>query len=369
MSGLRLLFLGPNLAAGGAQRHWSILVPGLRARGHDARLVALDAGGSFVEPIRATGVPVEVWDMRHQADLWPVLRSPMVRRFKPQMVISRGVSGMYVGQAIASWRGAGHVVNEHLGRGLVLTPRRERMLRALARRIDLVIAVSPDQRDAWLTRGTPSDRIAVVPNGVLAAPPRVDRAAARSELGVSESDVVVVLVAALRPEKRVEEFVAAVLEARRTEPRILGLVVGDGAEREAVARAAAGADGVRLLGHRDDVERILGAADIFALSSRFEAAPMAILEAMAVGLPVVATAVGAIPEIVAHEQSGLLVPPGRPDEMAASLVRLAGDRHLRRAMGAHGARRHRQDWDAEVMIDRYAALLERAAASRSPAPG
>jgi glycosyltransferase involved in cell wall biosynthesis len=116
---------------------------------------------------------------------------------------------------------------------------------------------------------------------------------------------------------------------------------------------------VRLLGHRDDVLRILQAADMFVLTSEYEAAPMAILEAMAAGLPVIATAVGGIPAIVADGVSGVLVEPGSPASLIAALERLAHDPELRARMGSAGAERHRRDWDAERMIDEYARVLDR----------
>jgi hypothetical protein len=86
---MRVLFIGPNLGAGGAERQLSILAPRLRALGFDARVIALDAGGPFAEPLRRRGVPVEVVDMRHQADLRRLVRCPLIRAFAPDVVVSR----------------------------------------------------------------------------------------------------------------------------------------------------------------------------------------------------------------------------------------------------------------------------------------
>jgi glycosyltransferase involved in cell wall biosynthesis len=97
---------------------------------------------------------------------------------------------------------------------------------------------------------------------------------------------------------------------------------------------------------------------VFVLASRYEAVPMAILEAMAAGLPVLATRVGSIPDMVADRGSGLLVGPGDEAAMASALTELAGDRELRAAMGAQGAQRHRDHWSAELMVEGYARVLE-----------
>jgi len=355
---MKVLFVGPNLAAGGAERQWSILLPGLRERGIDARLIALDGGGPMAEPLRRSGVPFDVIGMRHQADLRRLLRSELVRGFVPDAVVSRSVSGLYVGYALARWRRAAHVHNDHRQVGMALTPRREAMTRLLARRIDRVIVVSADQVEAWRERHYPAERIVRVANGVDAPEIADTKLEIRRELGIAQDAVAALLVATLRPEKDVPAFVRAVRRARETQPELIGLVAGEGPDRPAVEQAAAGDPAVRLLGHRDDITRLLKAADLFVLSSRFEAVPMAILEAMAAGLPVLATGVGSIPDMVADGQSGLLVDPADADAMAGALATLAADRSLREAMGAHGAQRHRERWNAETMVEGYARVLE-----------
>ncbi len=354
---MRALFIIANLAAGGVQRQWSILLPGLRSRNIDARLVALDGGGPFEWQMRARGVPLDVLDMRHQADAGRLLRSGLVRRFTPDVIVSQTVSGLYVGQVVAWCRGAAHVFNDHRQVGLAMTPRREAMVRLMARQIDSVIVVSPEQTAAWRDRHYPSQRIVVIANGVETPSVTASKAALRAELGVPADAVAALLVATLRPEKRVEDFVRAVRAARRTNPAIIGLVCGDGPERAAVDAAAAGEPGIRVLGHRDDVHALMKAADIFVLASEHEAVPMAILEAMASGLPVVATRVGDIPSVVADGESGWLVEPGDVAAMAARLVDLAANRDLRIAMGAIGQRRCREGWDATRMVDEYAEFL------------
>jgi glycosyltransferase involved in cell wall biosynthesis len=220
-----------------------------------------------------------------------------------------------------------------------------------------VVAVSEDQAAPWLARGYPAERIVIVPNGVPAWEPVQARAALRAELGIPEEAVVAVLVATLRPEKRAADFVTGVRLARAQHPELIGLAIGEGPERAAVEHAAAGDPAIRLLGFRDDVGRLLGAADIFTLTSEYEAAPMAILEAMAAGLPVVATAVGGIPAIVGQRESGLLVPPRAPERLAEALGELCAAPELRQALGQQGREAHRQRWDAELMIDRYERVL------------
>ncbi len=355
---MRVLFIGPNLAAGGAERQLSILAPRLRELGFDARVLALDAGGPFLEPLRRRGVPVEVVGMRHQADLGRLARCPLVRSFAPDVVLSRSVSGVCVGHAVARWRRARHVCNDHLQVGMALPPRREALMRLVASRLDMVIGVAPEQAAIWRRRGCPADRFVVVANGVDAPEVAADRDELRRELGVAPSAVLALLVANLRPEKRVPDFVQAVRRARRTQPALVGLIVGDGVERAAVERSIDGDPGVRLLGQRGDVASLMKASDLFALTSMYEAAPMSILEAMASGLPVLATNVGGVPDLVLHHATGLLVAPSDPAALAEQLCVLAADPVLRQTLGQAGLQRQRDRWSARAMVEGYVGILE-----------
>jgi glycosyltransferase involved in cell wall biosynthesis len=354
---LRVLFVLPNLEAGGVQCAWSTLLPGLRRRGFDARLLALDGGGPFAGVIARRSVPLEILNMRHQADVRALVRSSLLRGFRPDVVVSQSPSGLYVGWAVTRWRGARLIFSEHRQIGLSLTPRRELMVRLIRRWIDLVVVVTPGQIQAWIDRGYPPERAVVIPNGVERADPPEARSAIRLELGIPDGAVVATLVASLRPEKRVTEFVHAVRSARALHPELLGLIVGDGSDRPAIDAAVNGDSAIRLLGHRDDVPRLLKAADVFVLSSQYEASPVAVLEAMSAGLPVVAYDVGAVGDMVEDGQTGFLVSPGAPELMASKLAQLTSDSDLRRALGAAGQRRYLERWDAELMVERYATVI------------
>lgn len=151
-----------------------------------------------------------------------------------------------------------------------------------------------------------------------------DRAAARARIGIPEADFVVGTVSRLVPQKTVGDLVDAVARL----PRATLAVVGDGPERRAVERRIrllGLGDRVRLLGARDDVPELLAAFDIFALSSRWEGEPIALLEAMAVGVPCVATAVGGTCEVLAGGEAGVLVPVGDSAALAAAIELLRLD--------------------------------------------
>jgi glycosyltransferase involved in cell wall biosynthesis len=143
------------------------------------------------------------------------------------------------------------------------------------------------------------------------------------------------------------------------------LVVGDGPERAELEAelARSGAD-VQLLGERGDVPQLLAEADVFCLSSRSEGLPLSILEAMAAGLPVVASAVGGVPEQVADGETGFLVPPGDETALAAALERLAGDAELRGRLGAAGRARAEERFDLPHVREAHLRLYSELLAAR-----
>ncbi len=169
----------------------------------------------------------------------------------------------------------------------------------------------------------PAGKIVVVPNGIDLARFRDDPAPASPRR--------IVMVANLRPEKGHDTLIDAAATVLARFPDAHFDLVGDGAERERLvgyARERGVAHAFSFLGHCEDVPARLAAGEVFVLPSRSEAFPNAVLEAMAAGLAVVASAVGGIPEVVRNDHTGLLVPPGRPDALADCLCRLLSDRAL-----------------------------------------
>ena len=140
-------------------------------------------------------------------------------------------------------------------------------------------------------------------------------------------------------------------------PGLTMWIVGDGSERPAAESQAAqlglGPDRVRFLGRRSDVDRLLNAADFFVLPSDIEGLPMSVLEAMAHGLPIVATQVGGVPEIIDHDGNGLLVPAGDVAALAAAIHRVATDPALRRRLGDAGRERVSTAFSLSTMVRNY----------------
>jgi len=359
-----LVFVIQDLRTGGAERHAVTLLRGLAARGHAVSVVCVEAGGPLVEGLAGDGVTVVELDLGEGWKWRPTASRDAVRdaldRLGAPVVMTSGYSAEVLTRlalasrpavALLSWK---HNIG-HLGRIGV----RDRLTEALlGRRVTRYLAVSYTQL-AYLRDYLRLDpaRTVVVRNAVsLPEPPPAElRAGVRAELALAPDDVAVGCVAVLRAEKDH----ATVLEALRAVPGpVVLVVVGDGplrADLEARARDAGLAARVRFLGTRADVPRVLAGLDAVVLASRtIENLPYSVLEAMAAGLPVVATAVGALPELVDDGVTGWLVPPASPDALAAALRELVADDVGRRARGAAA----RQRVASGFTLDRQVTMIE-----------
>jgi glycosyltransferase involved in cell wall biosynthesis len=176
-----------------------------------------------------------------------------------------------------------------------------------------------------------------------------------------------IVVARVEPVKDHETLLRAFSLLRQQGCAANLLVVGDGTDRNRLEalmpELGLGPDRIRFLGFRTDVPDLLGAADFFVLSSLQEGLPLAVLEAMGQQLPVVATSVGGVPELVSHREHGMLCPTRRPDALAEAMKELIQDPPLRRRLGEAGAQRVRADFSFERMAGRYEDLYRSLLAS------
>lgn len=245
-----------------------------------------------------------------------------------------------------------------------------RQLRALARGVDRYLAVSQEIADELVERlGWPAAKVEVVYNAVdveraaVPAPPGL-----REQLGGSATRPLVLTPARLDAQKGH----AVLLEAIAAVPEALFLLAGEGPERAALEARAAElgvADRVRFLGRREDVPQLLAACDVFALPSLYEGSSLAVLEAMAAGIPVVSSAIGGTEELIEDGRSGLLVPPGDAQALAAALRRVLEDPELRQSLAARARERVDSGLRREQMASRvtgvYRELLVRPGSRQS----
>ncbi len=210
----------------------------------------------------------------------------------------------------------------------------------------------------------PRSKVFMIPNGVDTdrfRPNHTLRIWLRDELGISHQAQVVGIVAALRPEKNHSQFVLAAREILREHANTHFVIVGEGPERGAIQQLVHenGLNAhVHLLGNRSDTQQILAGLDVFCLTSRNEANPVSILEALACCIPVVAPDVGSIGQTVIPSKTGLLTTPHSWEATADAIAGLLGHAQLAKNMGLEGRKLVRENWSLEAMVTGYESLLE-----------
>jgi sugar transferase (PEP-CTERM/EpsH1 system associated) len=357
-----------TLAVGGTENGVVNLVNALAG---DARhtVIAVTTSGPLAARLPA-GVAVHALGKRPGVDPAAVVRlTRLLRRLRPDIVHSRNW-GAFDAVAAARLAGVPVVIHGEHGREAAdpegQDRRRNRLRRLLSPLIAQWVTVSHDLR-RWLVHrvGIPADRVLTIHNGVDTARfAEGDREAAREALGLEPGRPVVGTVGRLDPVKDHVRLVTAFrsVAARRSDARLV--ICGDGPLREELHRAVDAVrlqGSVRLLGERDDVPRVLAALDVFTLPSIAEGISNTVLEAMASGLPVVATRVGGNPELVEDGVTGRLVEPRRTEALAEALLGYLNDPVLARLHGKAARQRCVAEFSLERMAARYLALYRRLA--------
>jgi glycosyltransferase involved in cell wall biosynthesis len=229
----------------------------------------------------------------------------------------------------------------------------------LYRRWPLVIAVSDKIRDILLANGVRPERVRVIPNGI----PIGEYSANLPQSTAGPRPLHVLNVARLTQQKAQSDLVTAAALVRR-ERDVRFTIVGDGELREQLARQIASqslGDCVELAGFRPDVSRALLDADVFALPSHDEGMPISLLEAVAAGVPVIATAVGDVPKLIRHEDTGLIVAAGDPGGLARAILQVAADRDAAMARAERARRVLIAGYSSGAMFSGYARAYQEVA--------
>jgi glycosyltransferase involved in cell wall biosynthesis len=357
---------------GGPASHAPALADALLAAGHEVEVVttadAEPAARPYAvrwiprsrpAPLRHLAVAREVRRLARRADR--VYATTMVRRATIGATLARRplVVKLVADEAYERERRTGRfdgTLEEFQGLGGGLRLRALRATRTAAlRRARAVVVPSAYLREIAIGWGLEPSRVTVIPNPAPELPPLPSRAEARAALGIVGFSLGT--AGRLTGQKALGDA----LDALARVPGVDLLVRGDGPERAALERHAARlglGDRVRFLGagSREDVLTLFTAVDIVLLTSAWENLPHTLLEALAVGTPVVATAVGGIPEVVADGGNGLLVPPRDVDAIAAAIERLARDDALRRAL-AQAARASVEELAEPRILQRIVRLI------------
>jgi glycosyltransferase involved in cell wall biosynthesis len=319
-------------------------------------LMGVDQGVLAELAMRRPGTPITVVpaisDKRDLRAIWSQRRAMAAARARViQLNLPTPYADPYSVLVATSILGSAVVALEHLPMA-VPSDRFRRLKQATCRRLEAHVAVGTNTaREVEVLYGLPTGSIRPIPNGVPIPPSRPERPRRNGIFHVGA-------LGRLHPQKGLDVLVRAV--ARMSGVRLT--LVGDGPERgnlEHLAEELGCGERVHVTGWQADVGAEVARFHAVAMPSWYEGLPLALLEAMAAGVPVVATPVGSIPQVVESGVTGLLVPPGDADALADALRRLQVDPLLAARLGDEGARRVRSEYDVTHMVRAYKSLYSR----------
>ena len=363
----KILHMVEALDTGGLERILATIVLGLDRNQFDVRVWCLARGGAIADELRQQGVAVEVLGIssyHHPARIFALAR--LMRKEGFHVVHTHGYFAGTLGRLAALLSGS-CVLIHHVHSTYHEYHRRHRCIEKILSCFTYrVVCVSEAVRNFVMTReGIRREKTFVVPNGSpepLPADMQADIGMERQLLGIGNQEQVIVTVASLTANKGHGILLDALGPVMEKTPDVSLLVVGDGPLREELtekARALGMAPRVIWAGLRKDVFRLLRLSDLFVLPSLYrEGLSLAVIEAMAVGLPVVCTNLSGMSELVRHPESGLLVPPGDAAELSGAISSLLGDSSRRKQMGRNGREIYERNFTSERMIRRIEGIYD-----------
>jgi glycosyltransferase involved in cell wall biosynthesis len=366
---LKVLQLIPTLDRSGAEKQMVLLAKGLPRDRFQVEVAVLTRLGPLAAELAAAGIPVVLIGKRFKLD--PIALARLTRFLKARSfdVVQTWIFAANTYGRIASrLAGVPVVVVAEMAVDL-WKGRTERFLdRRLASWCDRLVGNSHAVVDFYRELGVPEDRLAMIYSGTGdEEPPAIDPRAVRAEFGFESEAPLVLFAGRLAEQKRVDDLLKALDLLQHVQADLRALIVGDGPLRDQLEETALAyhLDGqVRFVGHRDDVPRLLAAADLVVLPSSYEGLPNVVLEAMRFRKPVVATAAPGTTEVVVDGQTGLLVPVGNITLLARAIRDIVRDPVLASRLGAAGRARVEASFRADTMVAQFAELYERLARSK-----
>lgn len=347
---MKIVHTVSSLNVGGMEQFVVRLAERQISNGLDSSILALSPG-----PLKETAdkARVSVKILNSRSKLLRACNAMLYfKRAQPHIIHAHNPTSLHYAALGKSATGAQLLMTDH-GQGNGIG-------RAIPRRTwektDRIVAVS-EATARKRTESPQSARYCVIHNGVELSPVVSNRKEIREKLNIREDSVAGIIVARIDGKKGHETLIAATEALDEKAPYLL--IVGDGVQRatlEDIAIRSPNSKQIRFLGFRSDIPDLLAASDFFVLPSLTEGLPLSVLEAMAQKLPVIATNVGGIPELVVDGETGILIPPNDPDALANAMERMIRDPAMRRRMGEAGYHRVATEFSFNEMTRKYEAL-------------
>lgn len=350
----------------GGQRQSFFLAKELKRNGYSFRYV-VQPGSPLHEKAVEAGLPVFPLRISGESDALAMLRLALaMKRKKCRLVNFHDAHSVAVGSAAAS---LAKVPLRVISRRVDF-PLKKNVFskRKYTKDVDAIIAVSEAAKDVLIKSGIAEQLIRVIPDGIDFSPyeDRSSKDYLCQEFSFDPDDFLVGIIARLSDERGHKYLIQASQYLREHSPKIKIVIVGEGPLRMELGRLVKeirGEDMVFFMGFREDIPQILKSLDVFVLSSESEGSGSILMDAMACRLPIVATRVGGIAELIEHRKTGLLVPPQRPKSLANAILEIYEDKELARQLGLQGYGLVHQKFSAEAMalkaIDLYEELAKK----------
>ncbi|WP_165247215.1 glycosyltransferase [Paludisphaera soli] len=366
---LKVLQLIPTLDRSGAEKQMVMLSKGLPRDRFQVEAAVLTRGGPLEAELAAAGVPVRSIAKRFKVDPFALRRLTRLMKAGEFDVVQTWIFAANAYGRIAARRaGVPVVVTAEMAVDLWKGRVEKAVDRRLATACDKLVGNSNAVVDYYRGLGVPEDRLEMIYSGIAdEPPPAVDPAAVRVEIGFPPDAKLALFAGRLAPQKRVVDLLKVLDLLQHVQPDLRTAIVGDGPMRRELEKKVVQyelTERVRFLGHRDDVPRLMAAADVVVLPSEYEGLPNVVLEAMMLGKPVVATSAPGTTEVVVDGVTGLLAPIGNLPLLARALRDLVRDPRRARALGAAGRERALAEFRADAMVAHFAELYERLAAAK-----
>ncbi|MFC1721675.1 glycosyltransferase [Patescibacteria group bacterium] len=358
MPRIKILFAITSLYPGGAENHTMNLVSRLSQRQFEPMIVATNQGGALEKQIKAQGIPYRILKKRTKLghEVIKELKS-IYQEFQPDIIHTQLFSADYLARTAAKSYPRAKIVTtiQNIEEDLSLV--KTRINKRLAKRTDKFIAITEAVKKFALEKfDYPAKQISVINNTVDLSDFLYKARPAKSP----DSRILIGSVGRLVPQKGMDTLIKAFKNALVTSKKDLQLnIIGDGElrpELEKLARELEVDEQVKFWGNQDDISAILHRLDIFALISNWEGLGNVFMEAMASGLPIVASEIGGIPEIVKAKRNGLLVKPDDVEATRRSLLKLIDDQRLYEAMSEANFKDAQKRFDPKISVKKHEEL-------------
>lgn len=356
---LRIAHIDTGRTLRGGQRQMLMLARGLRERGHEQVIVSVE-GSSMEARARQEGFRVFALPQSDPGHAFGVLLwRQQLKTWRPQIIHAHDGRG----QTLSWLASLGLPVKRVASRRVTFFPSDGWTYRLkYARTCDAVIAVSENIRELSVQAGVPVGRITVIPDGIeipKELPGASERLSSRKSWECDDHDFLIGFLGASTPEKGQDVAIEALALLAEKIPSARLILAGDepGNESPSAPRAL-------HLGPIEDLSRFMPGLDLFIMPSRAEGLGSSALWAMSFGVPVIATRVGGLPEIVVENETGWLIPPGSPQALAEAILQAASDRTRLLEFGRRG-RERAEGFSADIMVSRTEALYRRIAGGAS----